>query len=107
MKGNVMTNDFKANPNEFNALIDAACHRSGLDNRTIAQMAGLHSPNRLFMLRTGGAHNRVRLSEIPGLASALKLRAVDLLVLHLMDAAPDLYKAVTAEAGDRSCCQTQ
>ncbi len=102
-----MTSEFKTASHELSALIDAACYRSGLANRTIAQIAGLHSPNRLFMLRGGGAHNRIRLSEIPGLASALKLRAVDLLVLHLKDVAPDLYKAVTAEAGDRACRQTQ
>ena len=102
-----MTSEFKTASHELNAAIDTACCHSGLDNRTIAEMASLHSPNRLFMLRSGHPYCRIHLSEIPGLASALKLRAVDLLVLHLKDVAPELYKAVTAETGDRACRQTQ
>lgn len=100
-----MSNDNERQANLLSAAIDTACARSGLDNRTIAHLAGLSSVNRLMMLRRKDGPGRFHLSEIPGLAAALELRAVDLLVLYLKDVVPTLYDAVAPDVADRKAHQ--
>lgn len=87
---------------DFGAAIEAACRNDGRSVQEIAEHAGFKSPVRLSAICRGLNAGKLRLQEIPGLATALGLRTVDLLTLHLKYFEPTLYQALRAECGDQA-----